>query len=197
MGKKRGLFAILVFAFSLLASGCGYGWRGKDNPWAAKGIHKIYIRVVDNNTLRAGVEIPFTSALVKEFERGGKFKVVSDESDADAFVISTVGSFGSTIGPMTSVASLTMDPEAQGLSDMLVASEYVAQANITVSLVDKEKKVLWVQQFGRPKVYPAGNRFGLPGTTSALINASQEQMALQEIVLFIASDVYDTMVEAF
>ena len=190
---------LLWVVLAIMSSGCGYSFSGLKNPWAAKGIKTVYIRMVINNSLKAGIEIPFTTALAKEFERGGKVRVVSDEKDADGIVIGLIGSFASIINPsgVTSVASLSNSPDAQALSDMLIASEYIAMANITVSLQKRDGPVLWSQTFSRPKVYPAGNRFGLQGTTSALIDASQEQLSLVEIAGFMAGDVYDTMFEAF
>ncbi|MBI3543960.1 MAG: hypothetical protein HY075_11875 [Deltaproteobacteria bacterium] len=189
---------VLALILALSSSACGYGFRSKSNPWANRGVRKVYIPMLINNSLKAGIEVPFTSAFVKEFSRGNRLRVVTDESDADARVVGTITSFDSEINSFTSVPQLAPnDVGAQALSDMVVASEYVAKANIQVQLVAKGGAVLWMQVFNRPKIYPAGNRFGLQGSTSALINASQEALALDNIAGFIASDVYDTMLEAF
>ncbi len=198
-GTFRDCLLVLACSTGLAVGGCGYGFSGTKNPWAAKGIKTVYIQMMTNNSLQAGIEIPFTTALTQEFERGGKVRVISDENAADAVVKGTISSFSSVINPsgLTSVASITTDPAAQALSDMVIASEYIANASIEIQLVKKGGIVVWSQSFNRPKVYPAGNRFGLPGTTSSLINASMEQLALVDIAGFIASDVYDTMFEAF
>ncbi|MBI3557655.1 MAG: LptE family protein, partial [Deltaproteobacteria bacterium] len=168
---------------------------GIKNPWVAKCVKTVYIQVMTNNSLKAGIEIPFTTALAKEFESGGKVRVVGDEKEADAIVKGTIASFTSEFNPsgLTSVSSISNSLDAQALSDMVVASEYIATANITVQLIKRDGPVLWTQTFSRPKVYPAGNRFGLQGTTSALIDAPVEQLALVDIAGFIASDVHDTM----
>lgn len=193
---RVGLMLILVFSF--FCSSCGYSFRSRSNPWASKGIKKVYVRTLTNNTLNAGVEVAFTSALVKEVARGGRFKLVGNESDADAVIYGTVDSFASTMSaPTTVVALAPNDPQAQALSDFVIAAEYVVNAAITVSLVKPKGPVLWSQQFTRPKVYPAGNRFGLQGSTSSLINSSLESLARDEIAQFVASDVLDTMMEAF
>jgi hypothetical protein len=196
--RGRGLTLIIAFAVTvaLASAGCGYGFRGRKNPWAAKGVTRVYIPMMINNSLRNGVEVVFTSAFVKEFARGGAFKIVSDEKQADAVVQGTINTFSSAINSLSSVSSLSQDPQAQSLSDMVLAAEYVANASVTVQLV-KKGAVLWTQSFNRPKIYPAGNRFGLQGDTSALINSSQEAIALRDISTFIASDTYDTMLEAF
>ena len=188
----------LIVAFALFCSACGYGFRSRSNPWADKGVTKVYVQTLTNNTLSAGVEVPFTSALVKEFARGGRLKLVSNEADADAVIEGSVDSFGSTANSTTTVSALApADPQAQGLTDAVIAVEYVVNASITVRLVKRHGGRLWEQQFSRPKVYPAGNRFGLQGSTASLINSSQEAIALDEIAEFIASDVHDTMLEAF
>lgn len=158
----------------------------------------LYIQSLVNNTLRSGIEIPMTSAIVREFVRGGRIKLVSRESEADAVLSGQIDSFGSDqLNHATAPQVANNDLTAQAIPNQLIASEYIARANITVNLTRKDGKGLWAQAFGRPKVYPAGNLYGLQGTTSALRDASFEQFALADIAAFIASDIYDTMMEAF
>jgi hypothetical protein len=192
----RGLYLFIIF-LSLGFSGCGYSWQSKKNPWRGDGIEKVYIQTLTNNTLRVGLEVSMTSALIREFERGAKFRVVSDPKDADAVVKGTIDSIGNTHTDVT-VSAITNDPAAAGLSDAVIASEYTASATVSIWLErNRDRQTLWRQTFSRQKVYPSGNRFGLPGTTSSLINASQEKLALDEVAGFIAGDAYDTMLEAF
>lgn len=190
------LIAVLVLV-SLAASGCGYGFRGRQNPWTAQGMRSVYVRMLTNNTLRSGLEVPFTSGIVREFARGRRINLVSDEKDADGYILGSIDVFESRVNSFSSVTGITKDPLARGLEEQVIASEYVANAAVTVTLISKTGGLLWSQQFTRSKIYPAGNRFGLQGTTSALINSSLEQLALNDIIQFIASDVYDTMLEAF
>ena len=84
------------------------------------------------------------------------------------------------------------------LEDYVIATDYTASASIIVNLTRKvDGKVLWSQTLNRSKSYPGNNRYGLQGTTSVLINSSQEQFALIEIARFLASDAYENMLEAF
>ncbi len=191
-------FVFVIFLFFLFPFGCGYHWQQKINPWKNRGIEKVYVEILKNNSLKAGAEVPFTSALVKMFSRGNKVRVVSEPTAADAIVQGAIDSISSSIGPRSTVPTLTTDPQAATISDMLVATEYQVSAALTVTLVDqKSKSVLWSQGFSGNKFYPGNNRFGLVGNTSALINDSQQQLALQDIAQILASDVYDTMLEVF
>lgn len=189
---------IAALVLSALAAGCGYGWQNKGNHWKDEGVAKVYIREVTNNTLITGIEATFTSALVKEFSRGNRIRVVSSEKEADAIVSSTIDSVATTFTPGTVEQLAQDDPRAKELTDFVIASEYTVTAVMAVNLIRKnDQKVMWSQSFSRPRVYPANNRFGLRGTTSTLINASQEAIALGEIAQFLATDAYDAMFEAF
>lgn len=151
-----------------------------------------------NNSLRPGVEVDFTSALLKEFSRGRRIRLVSDPKEADAFVEGTIEQVVSSIGPATTVSQISQEAGAQNLSEMVIATEYVASAVVNVRLVrKKDKATLWEQRFSSNKIYPANNRFGKEGVTSTLINDSQQTLALNEIAKTIASDAYDIMLEAF
>ncbi|MEW6056540.1 MAG: LPS assembly lipoprotein LptE [Bdellovibrionota bacterium] len=195
---QRISFSFALLGFLLSSSGCGYTWRNKSNPWKAQKVERVYIKAMINNTLRSGLEVPFTSALIREFSRGPKVRIASNEENSDAVIESSLDAVGSSIGPTTTVDRLSQDPAARAFNDYVIASEYSASATITVSLVRKQdKRVLWTRAFSESKTYPANNRFGLVGSTSALINSSQEQLALNEIAQVLASDAYDTMFEAF
>ncbi|MBI2606061.1 MAG: hypothetical protein HYW49_08280 [Deltaproteobacteria bacterium] len=194
--SRRAALASISLAFAL--SACGYSWQTRNNPWKSQGIEKVYINIMTNNSLRAGAEVPFTSAFVKAFSRGNKVRVVSRPEDADAVVDAVLDSVSASISSSTTVPSLTADIAATDLSDMVIATEYVAKANVTVNLVRRSDGTQLISQsFDRVKVFPGNNRFGLPGTTSVLINDSQQQLALNEIAQVIASDAYDTILEAF
>jgi hypothetical protein len=148
--------------------------------------------------LKSGIEVPFTSALVREFARGARIGVVTDEAAADAIVEGTVDNVVSEIRTSTTVDAISNQPAAKNLTDLVIASDYVANATVTVRLRRaNSKEVLWTQTFAQAKIYPGGNRFGQEGSTSALINSSQEYLALQTVAETIASDAYDTMLEGF
>lgn len=189
-----------ALALSILAGGCGYSWQGNANPWAAKGVKTIYVRSLRNDTLHSGAEVSFTSALVKVLSRGTKIQLVADEKLADGVIEGTVDTIlNAPSGPGTTVGQLTKNPSQIGtLADVPIAGDYIATASITVTLLrNSDHSTLWHQGFTQSKIYPGNNRYGASGNTSALINASQQQFAINEIAQFIARDVYDAMFEAF
>jgi hypothetical protein len=189
----------ILFLYIFFVSCSGYHIQGSQNPWESLGIKTAYIDIVTNNSLRAGLEVPFTSAFVKQFSRGNKLKIVSDEKEADVTIKAVLQSYSSSISSMTTVPSITQDPLAKNeLSSFQIAIEYVASAAVTVSIINNStKKVLASQNFTRQKNYPANNRYGPEGTTSVLINDSELQFALNEIARLIADDAYDLMLEVF
>lgn len=181
-----------------MVSGCGYSWQGINNPWRAHGVERIYVRTLTNNTLIAGAEVPFTSALVKQFVQGKRLLLVGREEDADAVLLGTLLQAESRINTDTTVSQISRATETRGFSEMVIASDYVAVATIDVQLVRRrDKRMLWNQSFSGSKIYPGNNRFGVQGSTSSLINSSQEAMALSDLSVLLASDAYDTMLEAF
>ncbi len=189
----------LIVILTLFFCSCGYRFEGKHNPLEEKGIRKIYITVLNNNSLRSGAEVPFTSAFVKAFSRGNKLKITSNEKDADATLEASIESIASVISGGTSVPSITTDTEARNkLGDMSIATEYVAKAIINVKFFKKDGgETIMSQTFERNRKFQGSNRYGKEGTTSVLINDSQYQLALNEIAKGIALDAYDTMLESF
>jgi hypothetical protein len=182
-----------------LFSGCGYSFQGASSHWKAQGINRVFVRMLTNDTLHAGVEVTFTSALIKEFARNQRFRVVEDEKNADATIEGSVTSAEAIINSANGVTALSNnDPAAAILGDVNVATEYRATGSISVQLVRREpKSVVWTQSFYGEKIYQGNNRFGLSGTTSSLINASDQQLALNEVATQVASDAADTMLEGF
>ncbi len=197
------IFSLLVI-FAVM-NACAYRFQGSENPWREKSVENVYINIMTNNSLRAGEEVPFTSAFLKTFSRGNKLKVVNDSKQADIVVNATIESIASNVSSSTNVPTLTQDKLAsQTISDMVIATEYAATATVSVQLTKGEAStnpklppILLVQNFSRVKIYPGNSQFGLPGSTSVLINDSQFQMALNEIAQGIAADAYDTMLEYF
>lgn len=190
--------SFLIGLLAFVVCGCGYKFQGASNPWKDAGIQKVYIDIMTNNSMRTGVENLFTSAFVKVFSRGNRVQIVTSKSEADAVVEGVIGSVGASVLSATTVPQITKDPTAAQLSDIAIASEYNASATLTITLTrTRDQKALWNKTFSGNKIYPGNIRFGFPGTTSVLINDSQQQLALAEIANSIASDTYDFMFEAF
>ncbi len=191
---------ILLFVL-ILSNGCGYQFQARSNPYKGMNIEKVYIRHFVNNSLIPGVDAIFTGALIKEFSKGRRLKLVSDSEKADAYVLGVINTVTSSINSSVQVPNIAQDdPRADTdiMKDTIIATEYVAFADLKVSLIRTDnKQVLWTQAFTQRKLYPANNRFGELGVTSMLINRSQEQMAVQEMASNLANDIYENMLEGF
>jgi hypothetical protein len=72
--KKR-LLALL--GLSVLLIGCGYGFSGSGGP--PKGLHTIFVRLIENQTAEIGAEIVLTDQLKNEFIRKYKGEIVAEE----------------------------------------------------------------------------------------------------------------------
>jgi hypothetical protein len=187
-----------VFVLCGSFASCGYHFQGRDNPWEKDGVSKVYVDSFVNRSSRAGAETVFTSALVKVFARGERLRVVQNKKDADAVLEGVVTELAVVPVSAATVTQLTKDPAAKPLADISLATEYAVNAIISVNLVrSKDSKSLWMQSFSGSKIFPGNNRFGTAGSTSVLINDSQQNAALSEIAFVVATDAYDFMLETF
>ncbi|HRK03092.1 MAG TPA: LPS assembly lipoprotein LptE [Oligoflexia bacterium] len=199
--RRIQLFWVLVVVLGCLQAGCGYNWQGTSNLWAKEKIEKIYIRTLDNKTLTAGVETFFTSAIIREFSKGRRLTITTSEGDADAVLWGTIESVDNTGSPGADIelGQVSTESGAGQLDRVPIFSEYVATAFLNINLTRRrDGEVVWNGGFGHPGYqYPGSARFGLPGTTSSLINDSQFKLALEEVAKTIATDVHDTLLERF
>jgi hypothetical protein len=194
--KYKIFFSILL---TVVFSRCGYHFRGSDNPWKDEGIEKVYIRNVDNNTLTVGLDAMVRSATTRELSRGKRFIVVNSKDAADGFIDAVITDASSAINTATTVAAIApKNPTAANLGDFVIASDYRANLAVVYTLVRKrDQKLLFSQSFSDNRLYQGGNNYGLKGSTSSLMNQSQERISLEELTTRLASDMQDTMLEAF
>lgn len=200
MNYAQTLLTTLGFLFTVSMTGCGgYSFESRGNTWKKEGVQRVFISTLENKTLKTGVEVPFAAALMREFSRGNRIKLVGKEHEADAILEAAVEIVDTRSFSQATVAQISPnDPKAQELSDFAVTSEYIVSASMSVQLRRvRDSKQLWSQSFSRSKIFPGSNKFGLQGSTSMIINGSQEQLALSEIAQFLASDAHDAMFEAF
>jgi hypothetical protein len=196
----RSSLTLLALVLALATSACGYAFRSRANTWDHAQVHKIYISPLTNNTLRPGVEVVFTSALIKEFSQGGRIQITSDRGKADAVLEGVVELVESTVLSTTTADQVSKDlPLGQGLdSTYVVAQEYTARAQISLALSRiVDGKGLWAQGFANSRIYPAANQGGDIGNTGVLINNSRYTMALTELAKQLAVEAHDLFFEAF
>ena len=81
---RRPLLAVVsLLAISLLLPSCGYHIAGKANT-LPETIHVIAIPPFENGSSEYKIEQYMTQAIVQEFIRRTRYRIVSNESDADA-----------------------------------------------------------------------------------------------------------------
>lgn len=201
-----------------LTLGCGYSFQtSKNPPIAQKGIKKVYIAPLVNNTYKAGIENIVYNELVRTMSAYGRITLVQNKIDADAVLNGTVSSATYSTTASTTVSSLNPVGFGNGLvsSPFSIATEYMANLNCTFSLnelkskYEKEKvklekkgksargRYVWSGGFSRAKPFPASNQLDVPGTTSALINDSEFDRALLDLARSMMNDVHEAMLAMF
>lgn len=192
---------ILTLISGLALGGCGYRFRSSHNLWEKNGIRKLYISNIENNTLRSGVDGPFSSSILKEFARQGRIQIVRQKEQADGILSGTLYVVDAKCGPTTTadqVSTTIPSGMPRPPSDFIVAQEYVVSAELGLELSEaKSQKTLWSKTFSRTKIYPASNQAGDIGNTSVQINESRFQEALADVATNIAVDAHDILFEAF
>ena len=114
----------------LLLSGCGYTLVGQGN--LPEHIKTIAIPIFQNETLEEGIEETLTNAVIQEFVKGGKVKLVA-ESKADAILSGTIRAYKNKEAVQFENANNTTD-----------VTSYKLTVTIDVELKDLvEDAVLW------------------------------------------------------
>jgi outer membrane lipopolysaccharide assembly protein LptE/RlpB len=126
-GNRGGIRMILVLVVAVLASGCGYGFRGSVNN-LPPDIKAVHIPIFVNQTNEAGAETIFANALIYEFNRSHILQVVAA---AEAQVV--------IIGKIKSVAIETVTLASQ---TQAVDRKVTIVLDVTCQRLDN-KKILW------------------------------------------------------
>lgn len=170
-------------------SGCGYTLHGtKSALLEERGIRTLYIDKVRNDSYKVAVDTALYDALVKTFQSGNRVRLVASEENADAILLSQI------------VLSDTAPAGERGdIDGMVTATQYSAGLNCQFQLRRHRSHpdTIWVGTIGRSKLYQAGTRSGIAGTTSSLINESEFERAVDDISTQIAVDLHDAMLENF
>jgi hypothetical protein len=202
-------FALLL-ALTLLIQGCGYQLQNSSNPLKEKyGVRKVFVNSLVNSSYKAGVENLVYNALILELRSQKKLILVNSIHDADAVIngdVASATSTGSGGVPLNTLKgaefSRTTLPDKVG-----VASTYKAEISATFSLVKlvadpttgkkSPSKTLWTGAFSRQKEFPASTQAGVLGTTSALINESSFERALDDLSTSMMAELHESMLSVF
>ncbi|MGK5083069.1 LPS assembly lipoprotein LptE [Bdellovibrionota bacterium FG-1] len=202
-------FFITVLVLGNLV-GCGYAFQGTKNELLTKEhVSTIYVKPLTNSTYQPGVENVVYNALVRILLAHGQVRVVNKPEQADAILSGSVGTaqysvlaptpvgtYGQPInygfgGPTTSLAEL---PIASGYTASLGCSFALTRVKVLPGMITAS---LWSGSFSKDKPFPGSNHIDVPGTTSALINASEFDRAVGELAVSMMEDVHESMLARF
>ena len=171
---------LLAFLFFNVTA-CAYqvGGAGREIPG---GYRTVAVPVFKNKTQEPGVEVYFTNALVREFERGGIGKVTSKQN-AQTTLYGTIDSI--TYVPGTQIEA-GQDAGSGLPSNTVLTTDYRILLQTTLVLVrNSDGKVLWQGGFGGEKSY-LSPKIALPSLNSA--NATYNQSARFQNIQVLAND---------
>ncbi len=196
----------LVLAASILSgvSGCGYHFQKREDPiFQAEKIQKLFISPLQNDSFKPGIENLMYSALVRTFSAKQRLELVDSEKTADLVLTGSVsgasyGVTGAQPGDRVFPSGTAMASGFAGGNYQTIAQTYEASmsANFSVNRVSGgPKKVgsFWAGGFSRRKSFAASNQLGTFGTTSALINESEFDRALGDLVDLVAQDTHESL----
>jgi hypothetical protein len=186
-------------------TGCGYSFQNSHNPLEYReGIRRVYVSPVINNTYKPGVENLVYNQLIRIFSSHRRVAVVQDPEQADAVLQGTVVDALYAGGPGTTVINLNPQGLGQALptAPFVISTIYTANLNCAFSLIRRnslpgKKGIVWASSFARSKQFPASNQLDVPGTTSALINESEFDRALQDLAHSMMDDLHESMLAMF
>ncbi|MCB0415190.1 MAG: hypothetical protein KDD50_12705 [Bdellovibrionales bacterium] len=185
--------SILLFTILTMLS-CAYK-VGYPKRALAGGYDKVAISVFENKTREVGVEVYFTNALVRNFERSKVAKVVSkniapvsivgeiDKIELDQAVIVSGGDTGFEKLPLKSVLTIN----------------YNVKLNSTIKMVrNSDHTVLWSGKFYQEKVYSAPQLESAKlNSANALYNQRAKHQVYKAIAQIMMKEVHDRMTENF
>jgi hypothetical protein len=168
------LAGLTIFLLSWALWSCGYRLEGRDTSLPPE-IQTIAVPTMGNQTLEAGIENIFTTALVREFNRDRRLRLVRAE-EADSILRGSIQDF--------SISSVTYDEAG-------LAIEYRVEVTLEVSLrrVDTDE-VLW-------QTAPIREIETYRAVSGVLTNEARKREAVEEIARELAETVHDRIVDRF
>ncbi len=117
---------LMAVAWIIAVASCGYTLSGSGQ--LPGGVNTVAVKMLVNQTAESGLEIVITNYLINEFTRR-RANLVAPAASADAVLTGTINSLSST-----TVAR----------SGALTAVERLLVVSVSLTLVDRSGKVLWV-----------------------------------------------------
>lgn len=190
--RGRGLCLILW----VLISGCAYRWGSAERSLPG-GYRQLAIPVFVNRTPEVGIEVPFTNAIIREFEQS---KVASIVSLAAAPV--RLEGYIEGVNFYSGSGARGGDPRGEILAlpnDTVLTTSYRIMVAARLRLRRaSDQAILWEGMVTNERVYPAP-RIGAPVVNSAnvLYNQSARQLNMVTLAKEMMEEAYDRMTENF
>ncbi|MCM0605818.1 MAG: hypothetical protein KA715_06975 [Xanthomonadaceae bacterium] len=199
-------FLTTITASAILISGCsGYHLRGDKNEYLEeRGVHKVYLAPVTNQTFKAGTENGLYNAMIRKISAYKIIELVPDPESADAILEGTVTGAVYTSDLTQTTPASNLKPINTLTPDLQVTLQYFATLSSSFTLTrTKIKKlgqapeVVWSSGFTRSKAFASNNQGGMYGVTASHINESEFDRTLAELTDLIADDAHEGMVSMF
>lgn len=170
--QKTGRLAILM-GLCLLMTSCGYRFAGGGGP--PKGLHTIFIRLIENQTAEIGAEIVLTDQLKNEFTRKYKGEIAPEGEAA-----------GILSGRITAVRTWTVARRS-------AQSSLEKRVSVTIDLTLKNQagEVIW---FTRGM---SGSEVYTVSQTDKALTESNKQQAIEVVCLRLGEEAYYRMTDDF
>ena len=167
---------LAAFLSLFLFIGCGYRFTPTGEN-IGRDVKKVYVAVFTNGTSEANIESVFRNAFIDQFIKGQRFKVVRDESEADALLK----------GDIKNLILFHLAYRGDNF-----ALENRITVTIALTLEDKNgKKVLW-----REENFSQWGDFALDGS-SLMASQESQKNALVKLANDTADRAYRMMVSDF
>lgn len=173
MMHRQSIVIWLGLAVILLVTACGYRFAGSGEP--PRGVEKIFIELLENQTIETGIEVLITDGLKNEFIR--KFQGTLTKREAADAVLS---------GVVTGVRTWTVSRQS-------VLSPLERRISMTIDLVlnDPDQATIWAA-----KGITASETYSVvSGDTQA--TRSNKQEALEILSRLIAETSFNRLLDDF
>lgn len=174
-------FLLLLLTSCGLLTACGYHFYAVKNELPGH-VRKVAIPTFKNETVEAGIENEFTSALRNEFFKSKSVAVVS-EVEAQGILLGTI-------------KHISMDPTAHSEKTFnnrgtkILALEYNANVTVEVVLVDAKSHLpIWTRSMSDARRYSSNE--------DLLQNETRQREAYGRVATYLMEQVHDVLFEDF
>ena len=195
-------------ATSAVISGCGYTLqRSRSELTEREGVYRIFVEPLKNNSFKPGIENVVFNQLVRTVSVGRRVELARSKDDADAVLSGRVDQAEYVVSNFVEARGRQSAGDVNpGRDDLYfstaVAAEYTATLGCSFELKrlharPGQKETLWTSSFSRYRPFPASNLLGIAGNTSALINDSEFDRALDLLAHGMMGDLHESMLAMF